>query len=251
MFQMNTSVDKYAESKAERQRYIDKILHSKSPKKIVVAGPGTGKTFLFKEILKDKKTALTLTFVNSLVEDLSLELCGLSDVKTLHGFARGIMSQATGNAKIFSKLSQVIKEDAETAKEIDFDSLFHNMAEESEHIAFYKARKTFYGYYGFTDVIFAAVKYLEQYKKRISKYDQVIVDEFQDFNLLEVSLIELLGSKNPILITGDDDQSLYYFKNASPTHIRERHSKGDPYEAFNLPYCSQLSSPFDLKGVGP
>jgi hypothetical protein len=240
---MNTLADKYAASKAERQRYIDKILQSKSQKKIVVAGPGTGKTFLFKEVLRDKKTALTLTFINSLVEDLSLELCGLSDVKTLHGFARGIMGQATRGAKIFSKLSQVIKEDAAIilGQTVDFDSLFHNMDDQSEHIAFYRIRKTLYGHYGFTDVVYAAVQFLEHNKKRIPVFDQVIVDEFQDFNLLEVSLIELLGSKSPILITGDDDQSLYYFKNASPSHIRERHRKGDPYEAFNLPYCSRCT----------
>ncbi len=55
---MNAPADKYAETKADRQRYIDMVLQSKARKKIVVAGPGTGKTFLFKEILKDKTTAL-------------------------------------------------------------------------------------------------------------------------------------------------------------------------------------------------
>jgi superfamily I DNA/RNA helicase len=240
---MNAAADKYAQSRADRQRFIDKVVQSKSRKKIVVAGPGTGKTFLFKELLKGKNSALTLTFINSLVEDLSLELCGLSDVKTLHGFARWIMGQATRSAKIFPKMSQVIKEDAEIilAQKIDFDTLFHNMDDGNEHIALYKARKTLYGHYGFTDVIFAAVKFLEQNQKRIPVFDQVIVDEFQDFNLLEVSLIELLASKSPILITGDDDQSLYYFKNASPSYIRDRHRKGDPYEAFNLPYCSRCT----------
>jgi hypothetical protein len=240
---MNATVNKYANSKAKRQSYIEKILQSKARKKVVVAGPGTGKTFLFKEILKGKNTALTLTFINSLVEDLSLELYGLSDVKTLHGFARGVMGQATRSAKIFPKLSQIIKEDAEIIlqQKIDFDALFHNMDDGNEHLAFYKLRKSIYGHYGFTDVIFAAVKYLEQNKNKIPAFDQVIVDEFQDFNLLEVSLIELLGSTSPILITGDDDQSLYFFKNASPDHIRERHGKGDPYEAFNLPYCSRCT----------
>lgn len=235
--------DKYAESEAERQKYIDIVLQSRSRKKVVVAGPGTGKTFLFKEILKAKKSALTLTFINSLVEDLSLELCGLSDVKTLHSFARGIMAQATHSVRIFPKLSPVIEEDAKVllGQTINFDTIFHNMDDENEYLAFYKARKTFYRHYGFTDIIFAAVKYLEKNKNRIPPFDQVIVDEFQDFNLLEVSLIELLASKSPILITGDDDQSLYHFKNASPAHIRERHSNGEPYEAFNLPYCSRCT----------
>jgi superfamily II DNA or RNA helicase len=64
------SEDRYARAYAERQQHIDAILASPSTKKIVVAGPGTGKTFLFKKALEGKGNTLTLTFVNSLVEDL-------------------------------------------------------------------------------------------------------------------------------------------------------------------------------------
>jgi len=78
---MGSDEERYAKARADRRAKVDAVLQSKSQKKIVVAGPGTGKTFLFKEILKDKKNSLALSFVNSLVEDLSLELCGLSEVK--------------------------------------------------------------------------------------------------------------------------------------------------------------------------
>jgi superfamily II DNA or RNA helicase len=74
-----------AEAKAERQRHVEAVLRSTSARKVVVAGPGTGKTYLFKRLLAGKAKTLTLTFVNALVEDLSLELCGISDVRTLHG----------------------------------------------------------------------------------------------------------------------------------------------------------------------
>ena len=78
---------KYHQAEEDNKKYIEAILNSSSKNKIVVAGPGTGKTFLFKKILESKKNSLTLTFINSLVEDLSLELYGISDVKTLHSFA--------------------------------------------------------------------------------------------------------------------------------------------------------------------
>ncbi|MCK4487492.1 MAG: hypothetical protein KAU38_12120 [Desulfobacterales bacterium] len=105
--------DRYATTSRERQAHTNAILRSPSNKKIVVAGPGTGKTYLFKSILEGKQRTLTLTFVNALVEDLSLELCGLSEVKTLHGFALAVLKEATGNnIKVFPKLSKVIKEDA-------------------------------------------------------------------------------------------------------------------------------------------
>lgn len=238
--------DKYAKSKIERQKYVEAVLNSKSKKNIVVAGPGTGKTHLFKEVLKGKKKSLTLTFVNALVEDLSLELYGISDVKTLHGFARSELGSVTpGGVKVFPKLSQVIREDAKILlnKDIDFDYLFHNRDDENEHINFYKTRKNYYGkYHGYSDIIFAIVKYFEGKKDKIPSYEQVVVDEFQDFNKLEVSLIDLLSEKSPILLAGDDDQALYDFKSASPEYIRQRHdAKNADYSSFTLPYCSRCT----------
>lgn len=238
--------NKYDKSKAERQEHIDAVLNSASHKKIVVAGPGTGKTYLFKEILKGKRKTLTLTFVNTLVEDLSLELYGISDVKTLHGYARSLLGKANPNVKIYPKLSEVIKEDAKIilAEDIDFDQIFHNLDDKNEHIKFYKNRKDYYGeYYGYSDIVYAIVKYFEGKKDKIPKYDQVVVDEFQDFNKLEVALIDLLSSKNPILLAGDDDQALYDFKSASPEHIRQRYDENnEEYASFTLPYCSRCTS---------
>lgn len=165
----------YDKAKEERKKHVDAVLNSQSKKKIVVAGPGTGKTYLFKEVLKDKKKSLTLTFINALVEDLSLELCGISDVKTLHGFARSALGVATKDTiKVFPKLSEVIKEDAKILlnKEIDFDKLFHNRDDENEHIEFYKKRKDYYDkYYGYSDIVFAIVKLFEKKRGIVPVFD--------------------------------------------------------------------------------
>src|SRR5260370_29410329 len=59
--------DKYIKARKDRQGYVDAVLRSPARKKIVVAGPGTGKTFLFSRILEGKVNTLTLTFINSLV----------------------------------------------------------------------------------------------------------------------------------------------------------------------------------------
>ncbi len=239
-----TEEDKYSKAKAEREEHINNVLNSPSQKKVIVAGPGTGKTHLFKEVLKDKTETLTLTFVSSLVEDLSLELYGLSDVKTLHSFARSELSRVTKNSvKVFSWLPTIIKEDAKILQneEIDFDTIFHSRDDNNVNIQFYKKRKDYYGsYYGFTDIIFAIVKYYEVNKDKIPSYKQVIVDEFQDFNKVEVDLIDLLAEKSPVLVAGDDDQALYTFKGASPEHLRARHGNDYPdYTSFNLPLCSR------------
>ncbi|MGA2679687.1 MAG: UvrD-helicase domain-containing protein [Sedimentisphaerales bacterium] len=238
--------DKYATAIRERQECEKAVLNSPSKKKIVVAGPGTGKTHLFQKILEGKKNTLTLTFVNALVEDLSLELCGISDVKTLHGFARSVLKKATEkDIKIFPKLTGVIKEDAKILlnKEVDFDHIFHNRADAGNQIEFYKKRKDYYGHYGFPDIVFAVVKHFEKDRSKIPTYEQIVVDEFQDFNTLEVSLIDLLAEKSPILLAGDDDQALYEsLKSASPKHIRQRHNEVNfGYISFRLPYCSRCT----------
>lgn len=77
------------------------------------------------------------------MEDLSLELYGISDVKTLHSFALSRLSKVNDSIEIYSKLSGVIKEDARILlnEEIDFDFIFHNRDDENELIDFYGGRK--------------------------------------------------------------------------------------------------------------
>ena len=232
----------YILAERESKRCIDAIIESSSRKKVVVAGPGTGKTFLFKKVIEGKRNALTLTFVNALVQDLSLDLYGMSDVKTLHSFARGALSKITGNeVKIFPKFSAVIRKDAEIllGRSIDFDSIFYNMRE-NEYVEFYKNRKDYYGgYYGYSDVIYDLVKSFQEQRNKLPSYDYVLVDEYQDFNESEITLIELLSEKSPVLIAGDDDQALYEeLKSASAKHIRQKFSYDCvDYESFTLPYC--------------
>lgn len=112
---MTTTIelDQHEVAKRHRQQHVDAILASGAKKKIIVAGPGTGKTFLFRKVLEGKENTLTLTFVNALVEDLSLELSGLSEVRTFHDFARQQLERVTGQSiPVFPKMSAVVHYDS-------------------------------------------------------------------------------------------------------------------------------------------
>src|SRR5208282_6052079 len=99
------SRDKYESASLEREQSVARILASTAHKRVVVAGPGTGKTFLFRKALDGKARALTLSFINALIDDLALELYGASEVRTLHGYARSALSSATQkDIRIFPKL---------------------------------------------------------------------------------------------------------------------------------------------------
>jgi DNA helicase II / ATP-dependent DNA helicase PcrA len=54
-----------------------------------------------------------------------------------------------------------------------------------------------------------------------SEFMHILVDEYQDLNRAEQSVIELLGDAADVCIVGDDDQSIYGFKHAHPDGIRE------------------------------
>ena len=62
---------------AERQECLDLILNSPARLKVIVAGPGTGKTYTFGQLLKQEAKNgpnLVMTFIRKLVTDLEANL---------------------------------------------------------------------------------------------------------------------------------------------------------------------------------
>ncbi len=76
----------------------------------------------------------------------------------------------------------------------------------------------------FDDCIFKVVHALETNKELLEtlshRWDHLTVDEFQDTNLSQLRLIELLGSRHRnVCVVGDDDQSIYSWRGALPEVI--------------------------------
>jgi len=208
-----------------------------------MAGPGTGKSHLFQEVASKlietgKTKILVLTFINELVKDLSVDMHSLAEVSTLHSFAA---KELRNRHVIYMDLLKVVSKDLKNEQSIskELDKILHNLEyTESDAISYLSQRSKYYKSYDPSSIVFELVKHYTADASKIPEYDLILVDEYQDFNLLESELIKLLATKSNVLIAGDDDQSLYSFKHARPDNIRKMHSS-DEYESFELPYCSR------------
>jgi DNA helicase-2/ATP-dependent DNA helicase PcrA len=71
----------------------------------------------------------------------------------------------------------------------------------------------------FEDLLLLAVRMLEEHPSlRLDyarRYPHVLVDEYQDLNLAQERLVELIAEGGEPFIVGDDDQSIYRFRGAS------------------------------------
>ena len=53
------------------------------------------------------------------------------------------------------------------------------------------------------------------------RYNHILVDEFQDINVLDLNLLKAIANinKSNLTIVGDDDQAIYEWRGATPTFI--------------------------------
>lgn len=235
----------------ELQEATERILSSDSPRKLIVAGPGAGKTYIFKKLLERSGTArsdhLVLTFINELKNDLEADLFGLARVGTLHGYCYGLLkTQAairaglTADFECLPGFASLVKSDWRCVNEGAAAPHFVGQMRETESTDatdFYLSRGHYYDAVDFDDCVFRVYRAWTDDLSLIDSKDLVLIDEFQDFNRVEAGVIELLGLGSAIVIAGDDDQALYStLRGASSMFIRGLHAGGE-FEVFELPFC--------------
>ena len=166
----NAEEDKgLTKEEAELKAAFDAILNSPARKKLVIAGPGTGKTTLFKEILKRASEILTseivLTFINNLKNDLERDLAGLANVHTLHSFCLGLLYRdvrfRSGLSSKFTccpGLASLITHDWELINGSEAPKFVGEMRGlvEENHIPFYLERGNYYDAVDFDDSVYRA-----------------------------------------------------------------------------------------------
>jgi len=85
---------------------------------------------------------------------------------------------------------------------------------------FYQERLMEMNAMDYDDLIGNVVSMLETHENIAEKYSNqfqyILVDEYQDINVSQHRLIKLLAKQQNIMVVGDDDQSIYAFRGATP-----------------------------------
>lgn len=232
----------------------ERIISSSAPKKVVVAGPGAGKTYLFREILRlgdrNPDNCLALTFVNSLKEDLSRSLAPLAKAATLHGFCFGLLKRdrrmRSGLSSDFlcqPGLTSLIKKDWEHVfgdAAPQFVRRMRNLDAGSE-LDFYWERSSYYDAVEFDDCVYRVYLAWREHPDWVEEKELLLVDEFQDFNRLEAAVVLEMAESSPTVVVGDDDQALYsVLRDATWDAIRELHGESE-FETHELPFCMRCT----------
>lgn len=108
-----------------RARAAEAVIESTSPKRLVVSGPGTGKSFAFKKSLAKviaeagEGQGLALTFIKKLVPALQKDVGPLARVDTFHGYSKQLMHQHVAGlhkADLYPLLLDLLVEDLAITK---------------------------------------------------------------------------------------------------------------------------------------
>ena len=236
----------------DRATAAERILSSDHRLRVVVAGPGTGKTFVFERALdRSGGKGLALTFIKKLATELADQLREKAETYTFHKFAKMLVYRLavpglTPDFSLYPPLARITDVDVGIVAppepaERQVERLMQEL-EESRLPGRVLRLGTYYDAASFVDVVYRVFHFLENNRDRTPEYPLVVVDEYQDFTRLETAFIAQLGFASPLLVAGDDDQALYDFRFASAEHIRAL-AQSSEAERHELPFCSRCTQP--------
>ena len=177
----------------DSEEKINEILNSSSSKNIIVAGPGTGKTYVFTLILErsNSKQNLVISFINRLINDLEYKLKDYAKVVTFHKFCIHIFYSQFPGWKIITCLNEIISSDLNIDKNA-FDELFHKMKDSDKNFNAFMERSSYYKAAGFNDSIYRVLQKVLDNPEIISNFENILIDEFQDFTKSIKTITEML-----------------------------------------------------------
>lgn len=241
----------------EEQKIVTKYTETNA---CLLAGPGTGKTrcitqrvvFLVEELGIPLQKILILTFtrkaaaeLRSRVEKALGSLTG-ANISTLHAYALTQLLKNSSSHSLPKPLriaddyeeSEIIYKDLMSSLGYSLEEVEKAMADMSsdweqlggcdpsrkpdpKFISAWNMHRGIFGYTLRSELVYQLNKAFEEGAIIPESFEHIIVDEYQDLNACELSVIKSLASRGgKLFVAGDDDQSIYSFKNADPERIR-------------------------------
>jgi len=248
--------------------------YSKGPL-LLLAGPGTGKTFsLFETIKYQCELGYSLTglfeatLTNAAVEDFLREAKAqlapdFDSSSTLHFRAKGILHKHAAEVGIDPDFTivdpnceQVITQDLSNIlnKRItEIGDLLQSYRRSSALLATqdtdfaptYRRLQSFYSAIDWFDVVSRVCKLMITNPTirdlESKRFTFLLIDEYQDLNPADQMFVEqLLNGRHTLLAVGDDDQSVYSGRFANPEGIVHFKSRYPTAKLMGLPVTSRL-----------
>ena len=250
---------------------MEAIFHKDGPA-MVLAGPGSGKTFVIVERLRhlieecsvDPSSVLVITFTKAaaiemqhrfykITNSLYPEVC----FGTFHSVFYQIIRQSNPSNKLkivsekdkyrfikdiilkLSVMHNIDKQESLDAIEMigdiisEISRIKNTGADAREHLGSipfskhfeeifreYNSLLTEFGMVDFDDMILKCYELLKRDKRALDtwsrRFEYVLIDEYQDINLMQYKVVRLLCASNNLFVVGDDDQSIYGFRGSDP-----------------------------------
>jgi len=242
----------------EEQKVVTKYVDTNA---CLLAGPGTGKTrcitqrvvYLIEELDVPCEKILILTFTRKAAAELRCRVTKAlgtligANISTLHAYALTqllrnssshslpkplrIADDYEQNEIIIKDLMKMLGYSNDSVKKgldkmsSDWQNLGGGIPErkpDPKFIAAWNTHRILYGYTLRSELVYQLNKGFEEYSILPESYEHIIVDEYQDLNPCELKVIKTLASKGgKLYVAGDDDQSIYSFRNSEPEGIRK------------------------------
>ncbi|HXH31075.1 MAG TPA: UvrD-helicase domain-containing protein [Bacteriovoracaceae bacterium] len=151
-------------------------------------------------------------------DQMSIVREGLKNYRSGKAFDRATIMSKIG----LLKNQGISAEEFPTSKYYDPENNYDGAAEYVYH--FYQDKLQFYNALDFDDILFLVVKLFKNFPEVAKKYSErfkfIMIDEYQDTNSLQFSMIQALTSTHQnICVVGDDDQAIYAFRGADISNI--------------------------------
>ncbi len=151
-------------------------------------------------------------------DQMSIVREGLKNYRSGKNFDRGIVMAKIG----LLKNKGISAAEFPKSDQYDPENNYDGAVEYIYH--FYQDKLQFYNALDFDDILYLVVKLFNNHPEIAKKYSErfkyIMIDEYQDTNSLQFSMIQALTSTHQnICVVGDDDQAIYAFRGADISNI--------------------------------